>query len=139
MEISLSDIQTLGQDPGKEIGLFYLGQLYQNRLNRLRQTINKKLTTKNKDDLLIEASEKGLLHATQLLVKEYGANPVAHDNLALIFASVNGRLSVVQFLLSQPGVDPAAQEYQALILASSIGHLPVVEFLLSKPGSIPPL
>ena len=84
-----------------------------------------------------EAAYVGFTDAVRLLLKDFGVDPSAHDNIALINASENGHLEIVKLLLSDYGVDPSAQNNLALHLASQNGHLEIVKLLESHPRFVP--
>jgi len=83
------------------------------------------------NDALGAAAWIGFTDAVKLLLSDYGVDPSAQDNDAVIYASSNEHLEIVRLLLKDDRVDPSARDNIALVCASQNGYLEIVKLLLS--------
>jgi hypothetical protein len=68
-------------------------------------------------DLLISASETGLVDVVRSLLLDNRVDPSARDNEAIKVASKNGHTKIIEILIASERVDPTAQNNAAIRLA----------------------
>ena len=104
---------------------------------RLFQIIGMHVNQSDPQAMFVEAVDRNIPKAVQLLLADPRVNPSANDNLAIWRASENGHAEVVRLLLADPRVDPSAINYfmniNAITRASYNGHVEVVRLLLAHP------
>jgi ankyrin repeat protein len=97
---------------------------------RFKEAIENGTTDLNK--LLILMAQMGHVNEVSVLI-EFGANPAADNNLAIILAVDNDRIDVVKLLLKNRRVDPSANNNQAYKISTKNGFHRITALLEENP------
>jgi len=87
--------------------------------------------TRNKNEAIRMASDKGYSELVELLLKDKRVDPTINDNKPMRSALKYHHYDVVKVLLADKRVNPAVYENYAIQLASKYGHADVVKLLLA--------